>query len=79
MGKISVDGYEPQHLSYSTMNTYRKCGKQLQLEKILRLEQRPGLAAIGGNAVHRASELLDIADFFGTEVDTSGSDQSQSN
>lgn len=59
MGLISIDGYEPKWLSYSTINSYRSCGKRLYFEKILRLEQIPGLAAIGGNAVHVASQIVD--------------------
>jgi hypothetical protein len=70
MGKISVEGYEPAHLSYSTVNGYRFCGKQFYFTKIARLEQKPGLAAIGGNAVHRATELIDLADFNGEDIDT---------
>lgn len=59
MGLVSIDGYEPKHLSYSTISSYRMCGKKLYFEKVLRLEQIPGLAAIGGNAVHTASEAVD--------------------
>lgn len=59
MGLISFEGYEPAHLSYSTIGSYRMCSKKLYFEKVLRLEQRPGLAAIGGNAVHVASEKVD--------------------
>jgi hypothetical protein len=36
------------------------CGKKFELEKILRKEQKPGLAAIGGNAVHTATEKYDL-------------------
>ena len=70
MGRISIDGYEPAHLSYSTVNGYRDCGKRFYFQKIARLEQLPGFAAIGGNAVHSATELLDKAAFLGVEVDT---------
>lgn len=59
MGLISVNGYEPKHLSYSTVSGYRMCGAKFNFEKILKLEQRPGLAALGGNAVHTASERVD--------------------
>jgi hypothetical protein len=59
MGLISVAGYEPKHLSYSTISSYRMCGKKTYFEKVLQLEQRPGLAALGGNAVHTASERID--------------------
>lgn len=71
---ISIDGYEPQYLSYSTVNSYRFCPKSFQLGKIKRVEQRPGWAAIGGNAVHRATELLDLAEFERGKVDNNGDD-----
>lgn len=51
--------YEPKHVSYSTVNGYRSCAKRTYLEKVLRLESIPGLAAIGGNAVHSGTELVD--------------------
>jgi hypothetical protein len=57
--RISIQGYEPAHLSFSTVNGYRGCGKRFELQKILRLEEKPGLAAIGGNAVHTATEDYD--------------------
>ena len=59
MGLIKVGSYEPKHLSFSTISTYRMCGKQFQLSKVMQLEQRPGLAGIGGNAVHTATEQID--------------------
>lgn len=78
MGTISIEGYEPAHLSYSTVNGYRMCGKQFQLQKVLLLEQKPGLAAIGGNAVHSATERLDLEQFFGEGVDNRSSDAKDS-
>lgn len=57
---ISVDGYEPAHLSYSTIDGYRTCGMRMRLQKVIGVEQRPGVAALGGNAVHTASELWDL-------------------
>jgi hypothetical protein len=59
MTKISIQGYEPAHLSHSTVSSLRLCGKKFQLTKVLRLEEKPGLAALGGNAVHYASEAVD--------------------
>lgn len=59
MGHISINGYEPKHLSYSTISTYRMCGKKFELEKVQQREQRPGIAALAGNAVHTASEVID--------------------
>lgn len=60
MTAISIDGYEPKHLSHSTVSGYRDCGMRFKLQKILRVEQRPGLAGIGGNAVHSATEWYDV-------------------
>jgi hypothetical protein len=60
MTRISIDGYEPGHISFSTINGYRGCGNRFRLQKVLRLEERPGLAAIGGNAVHAATEQYDL-------------------
>jgi hypothetical protein len=59
MGLISINGYEPKHLSYSTIGTYRMCAKKFELEKVQQREQRPGIAALAGNAVHTASEVID--------------------
>lgn len=60
MSFLSVDGWEPAHLSFSTLNGWRMCGKQTYLGKIAGLEQHPGFAAIGGNAVHEATEAVDL-------------------
>lgn len=76
MGLISIDGYEPPHLSYSTVDSYRSCGKKFQLQKILQLEQVPGIAATAGSAVHKATEILDLAEFFGQSLDI-GNDGAQ--
>lgn len=70
MTRISIDGYEPHHLSFSTVAGYRDCGMRMKLQKIERREQRPGLAGIGGNAVHTASELVDLAAHLGVDLDT---------
>lgn len=73
MTRISINGYEPAHLSFSTINGYRSCGKRHELQKVLRLEEKPGLAAIGGNAVHRTTEDYDLGlwspDSSGNELD----------
>lgn len=61
MSFISIDGWEPRSLSYSTVAGYRNCAKQIQLERVLRLEAIPGLALCGGGAVHGATEDLDLA------------------
>ena len=63
MGHVKFEDYEPKHLSYSTVNSYRMCGRMFLVQKVMKLEQLPGLAAIGGNAVHALSEQLD-REFF---------------
>lgn len=56
---VSFDTYAPDHLSYSTVSGYRDCPARFRFQKVMGLEQRPGWAAIGGNAVHEATEVLD--------------------
>ena len=63
MGHVKFEDYEPKHLSYSTVNSYRMCGRMFLFQKVMKLEQLPGLAAIGGNAVHTVTEQLD-REFF---------------
>ena len=67
--KISIEGYEPKHVSYSALDGYVSCPKRYQLSRILQLEEKPGLASIAGNAVHSATELIDLAQFHGTSID----------
>lgn len=73
MTKISVQGYEPGHLSFSTVSGFRMCGKKFELGKVLRLEEKPGLAAIGGNAVHSCTEAFDKGEWM-PEVDNARTD-----
>ena len=73
MSRISIEGYEPRHLSHSTVSSYRMCGKKFQLQKIFQLEEKPGLAALGGNAVHTATELFDLSQV----IDTGGNGETQ--
>jgi len=57
--RIKVGSYEPEHLSFSTISTYRQCGKRLQLQKVMGLEERPGIAALAGNTAHGCAEVID--------------------
>lgn len=66
--KIEIDGYSPKHVSYSALDGYARCGKQYQLSRVLQLEEKPGLAALAGNAIHRATQLIDEATFAGVPV-----------
>lgn len=63
MGIIKIGSYEPRHLSFSTVNSYRGCGTRFYLEKIAKVEQRPLLAGIGGNVLHSCSEVIDLLIF----------------
>lgn len=56
---ISYEGYEPRHLSFSTVDGYKSCSLRFYLQKIARVEQRPGVAGTAGNALHEATEALD--------------------
>lgn len=56
---IDIEGYRPAHMSYSTADGYRMCPKKHFLGKVLRLEQRPGLAGIAGNAIHAVCDRID--------------------
>lgn len=61
MGFVTFENYEPAHLSYSTIDGYRSCGQRFYLQKVAMVEQKPGLAGLGGNAVHTATEWYDLA------------------
>jgi len=62
MTRLEYEGWEPPHLSFSTVSGYRDCGMRTKLQKVHCIEQRPGVAALGGNAVHTATELYDAGD-----------------
>jgi putative RecB family exonuclease len=61
MTRLDYEGWRPPHLSYSTVSGYRDCGMRTKLQKVLKIEQRPGIAALGGNAVHTATEWYDLS------------------
>jgi len=67
---ITVDGVElPPHVSWSSFESWLSCGKKFYLQKIAKAEQRPGWAAIGGSAVHAATEALDLAEWEASRQD----------
>lgn len=75
MTHIDIEGFKPAHISHSTIGSYRMCGKKWELTKILKIEERPGLAALGGNAVHVATEAYDLSLF--TQVDNRNDEASE--
>lgn len=59
MSRISIAGYEPKHLSWSTYDSYATCGERARLQKVLMKEQRPNWGSVGGTAVHAAIETIE--------------------
>lgn len=54
-----------KHLSYSSVNTLRRCGEQYRLVKVLGLKELPSWAQVGGSAVHHTTEARDLLYHFG--------------
>ena len=59
MSFVQFLDYAPPHLSYSSVDSYRSCGEKFFLQKVLRKEQRPGLAGLAGNVIHAVTEEID--------------------
>lgn len=55
----SIDGINVEHVSFSQLNQYMKCGKQYELERIMKAPQVPSTAAVAGKAVHWVTEEYD--------------------
>jgi hypothetical protein len=70
--RIDHEGWNPPHVSHSTIDGYATCGMRTKLQKVLHKEQRPGLAATGGNAVHTATELSDRYELGGFDPEMEG-------
>lgn len=51
----------PDYLSPSQINGLLTCGEQYRLTRVVRVPERPMFAGIGGNTVHRLTELHDLA------------------
>lgn len=49
----------PAYVSFSSLTSWMKCGKQYELRKIAGVEEQPSWALVGGSAVHAATEELD--------------------
>lgn len=59
MTRISIEGYEPKHLSWSTFDSYNSCGERQRLQKVLMLEQKPNWGSVGGTALHDCVETIE--------------------
>ena len=50
------------YLSYSSMSSWLECGKRFELERVYNAPQTGAWYFLGGNAVHKASEYLDLGE-----------------
>jgi hypothetical protein len=50
---------EPKVWSVSQLGAYQRCPKQYELARVIKVEEKPGLAAVAGNAVHTWTERHD--------------------
>ncbi|HET6917270.1 MAG TPA: PD-(D/E)XK nuclease family protein [Acidimicrobiales bacterium] len=66
---VSYEGYEPPHLSHSTFDSYRSCGMKMALQKVYRVEQRPGWSSIGGSALHSCIETIEEYELADVDAD----------
>lgn len=57
------------HISYSGRNTYQECGKQYELNYVMGAPRHGAVWFVGGSAVHRATELWDLAQVRGERLD----------
>lgn len=58
---ITINGYQlPPHISYSALSTYGDCGYRYYLTRVVDVPEHPAWFLIGGNAVHKATEMYDL-------------------
>lgn len=58
---LKINGHEvPEHTSYSSLTTWLSCGYKYYLSRIVKVEEPPSTWAIGGSAVHKATENYDL-------------------
>jgi len=55
--------FVPKHASHSAINSFMRCGKAFELERIRKFPQAPAWFLIAGKAVHKATEWWDNGDF----------------
>lgn len=48
------------YLSYSSFTSWLDCGERFRLERVMQAPQRTGWWLVGGHAVHKATEDLDL-------------------
>jgi CRISPR/Cas system-associated exonuclease Cas4 (RecB family) len=50
----------PAHRSYSQVTGWKTCSEQYWLSRVDKVPNRPGWGAVGGKAVHTATEMIDL-------------------
>jgi hypothetical protein len=58
----------PEHISYSSFNTWLECGWKYKLTKMLEVPEKHAVWFTGGSAVHKATEYYDQG--VSTDIDT---------
>ena len=58
-----------RHASHSAINSYTRCGKAYELEKIKNYPTTPAWYLIGGSAVHKITEYIDLEVFSPFELE----------
>lgn len=56
----TTDSPFPLYLSPSQISSLLTCGEQFRLKRVLKVPERPMWASIGGSAVHKITEVLDL-------------------
>lgn len=59
----------PEHISYSSFNTYLECGWKYNLTKMQGVPEKHAVWFTGGSAVHRATEAWDRLDDVNAKLD----------
>lgn len=49
-----------KHLSYSQYTSYVRCAKAFYLERVAAAPQTPSVYLVGGSAVHKAIEQINL-------------------
>ena len=50
----------PEHISYSSFNTWLECGWKYKLTKMYEVPEKHAVWLTGGTAVHKATERFDL-------------------
>lgn len=60
--------FAPEHLSFSALTSYIRCGKAYQLRRLAGAPEHPSWWSIGGSTVHQVTETIDRLTSSGQSV-----------